>query len=113
MKGHNMAKIKRDIAPIHPGKLLKMEFMEPAAITQYQLSKATGLSPIHVSELVRGMRGITAETALRLERALGVSAGTWLSLQMHYELECALEKSGKRIDRETKRLTLNEVGVSA
>lgn len=102
-------KKKRDIPPLHPGKLLKMEFMEPAGISQYRLAKATGLSPIHISELVRGMRNITAETALRLEHALGVSAATWLSLQMQYELECAMEKSGRRISRETQRIDMREM----
>jgi addiction module HigA family antidote len=97
-------KRKRDIPPAHPGRILKEEFLQPGGISQYRLAKATGLSPIHVSELVRGKRNVTAETALRLEEALGVSAGTWLSLQKQYELETAMEKSGSRIRRETSRI---------
>lgn len=103
---------RRDIAPVHPGKFLKTEFMEPAGISQYRLAKATGLSPIHISELVRGKRNITAETALRLQEALGVSAETWLSLQKHYELEVAMEKAGARIRRQATRIEYRD-GVCA
>ncbi len=57
---------KRGIKPVHPGLILAREFMRPSAVTQYMLVKGTGLSPIHVSLVVRGERTITAETALRL-----------------------------------------------
>ncbi len=73
--------MKRKIKPVHPGRILREEFMEPARISQYRLAQATGLSQVQVGNIIRGKRSITAETALRLERALGMSAQTWMNLQ--------------------------------
>ena len=98
--------MKRKMKPVHPGRILRQEFMEPAGITQYRLAKAAGLSQVQVGNIVRGRRAITAETALRLERALGVSAQTWMNLQSLYDLERATLEVGKRIDRTTERLKL-------
>lgn len=96
----------RKIKPVHPGRILRQEFLEPAGITQYRLAKATGLSQVQVGNILRGRRGITAETALRLERALGMSARTWMNLQTLYDLERATLEEGARIDRTTQRLDL-------
>jgi addiction module HigA family antidote len=96
----------RKIKPVHPGRILKQEFLEPAGITQYRLSKATGLSQVQVGNILRGRRSITAETALRLERALGMSAQTWMNLQTLYDLERAMLEEGARIARTTQRLDL-------
>lgn len=96
----------RKIKPVHPGRILKQEFLEPAGITQYRLAKATGLSQVQVGNILRGRRGITAETALRLERALGMSAQTWMNLQTLYDLERATLEEGARIERTTQRLDL-------
>lgn len=96
----------RKIKPVHPGRILKQEFLEPAGITQYRLAKATGLSQVQVGNVLRGRRGITAETALRLERALGMSAQTWMNLQTLYDLERATLEEGARIERTTQRLDL-------
>jgi len=67
--------MKRKIKPVHPGRILHDEFMEPAGISQYRLAQAAGLSQVQVGNIIRGRRGITAETALRLERALGMMPG--------------------------------------
>ncbi|MBM3644799.1 MAG: HigA family addiction module antidote protein [Alphaproteobacteria bacterium] len=98
----------RKAAAVHPGRILREEFMEPAGISQYRLAQATGLSQVQVGNIVRGHRGITAGTALRLERALGMSAATWMNLQTLYELEKALAEDGTRIRRTTERLKLGE-----
>lgn len=82
--------------------------MEPAGVTQYRLAQATGLSQVQIGNLVRGKRGITAETALRLERALGMSAQTWMNLQSLYDLERASVEVGSRIRQTTERLKLRE-----
>lgn len=82
--------------------------MEPAGISQYRLARATGLSQVQVGNIVRGRRGITAETALRLERALGMSAQTWMNLQTLYDLEKAGAEAGRRIERTTERLKLRD-----
>jgi addiction module HigA family antidote len=68
----------------------------------------TGLSQVQVGNIIRGKRGITAETALRLERALGMSAQTWMNLQTLYELEKASTEAGHRIKQTTARLKLRE-----
>jgi addiction module HigA family antidote len=100
--------MKRKIKPVHPGRILREEFMEPARISQYRLAQATGLSQVQVGNIIRGKRGITAETALRLERALGMSAQTWMNLQTLYELEKASAEAGQRIRQTTARLKLSE-----
>lgn len=96
--------MKRKPKPVHPGRILREEFMEPAGISQYRLAQATGLSQVQVGNIVRGKRGISAETALRLERALGMSAQTWMNLQMLYELEKASAEAGPLIKQTTERL---------
>ncbi len=100
--------MKRKIKPVHPGRILRDEFMEPAGISQYRLAQATGLSQVQVGNIIRGKRGISAETALRLERALGMSAQTWMNLQTLYELEKATAEAGRRIKATTERLRLRD-----
>ena len=100
--------MKHKIKPVHPGRILREEFMEPARISQYRLAQATGLSQVQVGNIIRGKRGIAAETALRLERALGMSAQTWMNLQTLYELEKASTEAGQRIRQTTARLKLRE-----
>ncbi len=99
---------RRRTAPVHPGRILRQEFMAPSGITQYRLAKATGLSQVQIGNIVRGRRGISAETALRLERALGMSAQTWLNLQNLYYLERTIAEEGTEIDRTTTRLDLRD-----
>ncbi|HYD06328.1 MAG TPA: HigA family addiction module antitoxin [Reyranella sp.] len=97
---------KPKIKPVHPGRILHEEFMKPAGVSQYRLAQASGLSQVQVGNIVRGKRGISAETALRLERALGMSAQTWMNLQTLYELEKAMIEAGREIERTTERLDL-------
>lgn len=77
------------LAPIHPGEILQKEFLTPMRISQYRLAKDIGISATRVSEIVRGKRAITAETALRLSLYFGMSKGFWLGLQKRYELDIA------------------------
>ena len=84
------------IGPIHPGVTLREDFMEPLDLSANGLAEALGVPQNRISDIVRGRRGVTADTALRLERAFGVSADFWLNLQSHYELEVA-----RRDDRES------------
>jgi antitoxin HigA-1 len=100
--------MKKKIKPLHPGRILHQEFMEPAGVSQYRLARATGLSQVQIGNIIRGKRGITAETALRLERALGMSAQTWMNLQTLYELEKASAEAGRLIEKTTERLDLHE-----
>jgi len=71
---------------IHPGEILLTEFMEPLGLTAYRLSKELHISTPRVNDLVRGKRGITADTALRLSRYFGNSAQFWLGLQSGHDL---------------------------
>jgi addiction module HigA family antidote len=72
---------------IHPGEVLKEEFMEPLNITAYRLSKDLGIPQTRISEILKGRRRISADTALRLSRYFGNSAKFWLGLQDDYDIE--------------------------
>ncbi len=84
--------------PITPGEILLTEFLEPLGITQYRLAQATGLSQTRISEIVRGKRSITIDTALRLSKALGVDDRFWINLQTDYELEVQRDRHGAELD---------------
>jgi addiction module HigA family antidote len=89
---------------IHPGSILKTEFMEPLGISNYRLAKASGLSEAHIGRIVRGMNAISAEVALRLEAVFGMGAETWLNLQNIHDLLTARQQNGKAISKTTQRL---------
>jgi len=72
---------------IHPGEILKEEFLIPLEITAYRLSKETFIPQTRVSEILKGKRRITADTALRLSKFFGTSAKFWLGLQDDFDLE--------------------------
>ncbi|MEW6221582.1 MAG: HigA family addiction module antitoxin, partial [Thermodesulfobacteriota bacterium] len=81
----------RDFPPIHPGEILRAEFLEPLGISQYRLAKDLGVAARRINDIVRGRRAITADTALRLGRYFNMEAQFWLNLQSHYDMEVALE----------------------
>jgi antitoxin HigA-1 len=97
-----MAVRKRDTPPIHPGEILKSEFMEPLGLSVNALSRAIGVPRTRLNDIVLGRRGVTADTAMRLARYFRVGAQFWMNLQSHYELEVAEESYGKRVDREVR-----------
>ena len=72
---------------IHPGEVLQEEFLMPLNISAYRLSKDIGIPQTRVSEIIKGRRRITADTALRLSYYFGISAKFWLELQDDYDLE--------------------------
>lgn len=74
---------------IHPGEILRLEFLEQLDITPYRLSKDIGVAQTRISEILSGRRSITADTALRLSRYFGNSAQFWLNLQTQYDLRQA------------------------
>jgi addiction module HigA family antidote len=90
-------------APVHPGELLLEEFLEPMGISQYRLAKDISVPPRRINEIVHGLRGITADTALRLARYFGSSERFWLNLQTRYDLEVEKDRLGKRLDDEVLR----------
>ncbi len=72
---------------IHPGEVLLKDFLKPLAISQYRLAIACALPHSRITDIVKGRRGISADTALRFARALGTSADLWLGLQRDYDVE--------------------------
>lgn len=91
---------------IHPGEILKEEFLIPLKISAYRLSKETYLPQTRISEILKGNRRITADTALRLAKFFGTSAKFWLGLQADYDLE---EEATKKKDelQEIKKMENN------
>ena len=91
--------------PIHPGEILLEEFLKPMEISQYRLAKDIGVPPRRINEIVHGKRGVSADTALRLERFFGLSEGFWLRLQARYDLEVEKDRLGKRLEKEVRIYT--------
>lgn len=87
--------------PISPGEILLKEFLEPLGISQYRLAQATGLSQTRISEIVRGKRGITVDTALRLSKALGVDERFWLNVQIDYDMEIERDQHAEDLAKVT------------
>lgn len=92
------------LADITPGEILQEDFLKPLGLSQYRLAKDIGVPPRRVNEIVKGERGITADTALRLGRYFNMSAQFWLNLQSHYDLEREQGRLGNRLAREVKVL---------
>lgn len=87
---------------IHPGEILLEEFLQPMGISQYRLAQETGISPMRISEVVRGKRSVTADTALRLARYFGTSVKFWMGLQDDYEIEQARLILADRLEHEVQ-----------
>ena len=92
------------LPPIHPGEVLFEDFMQPLGLSQYRVAKDLGVPALRISQIVRGCRSVTADTALRLARYFGTSAAVWLRMQARYDLEIAERKMMKRIHREVQSL---------
>jgi addiction module HigA family antidote len=95
---------RRKPPPVHPGEILREEFLSLLSISQYRLAKETSVSARRINEIVRGLRSISADTALRLARYFGTSDRFWLNLQSCYDLEVEKDRLGNRLDREVKVL---------
>jgi len=89
----------KKLRPVHPGDILRHDFMEPLKLSAYKLAKELGVSIPTVNEIVRRRRTVTAEMALRLSRYFGTTAQLWQNLQCQYDLEIASEKIGKNVER--------------
>jgi addiction module HigA family antidote len=88
------------IRPPHPGETIKEDYLMPLGMSVNQLAKALGIGAARLNEIVRGERGVTADTALRLGRYFGTSAEYWLNLQSLYDLRMAERKARAKIERE-------------
>jgi len=87
------------MTPIHPGETLREDLMEPYGLSGNALAKILDVPPNRITGIVAGRRAITADTALRLERAFGVSAQFWLNLQTQFDLETAQGSAKKALRR--------------
>jgi len=94
--------IKNGMRPIHPGKILREDFLVPLKMSANALSKALHVPPPRINDIVRERRGITADTAMRLARYFGGDPRSWLNLQTDYELRKAEIENAGRIEREIK-----------
>ncbi len=94
--------IKDKLEPIHPGEILLEEFLNPMGISQYRLAKDISVPPRRINEIVHGKRGVSADTALRLERYFGLSEGFWLRLQARYDLEIEKDRLNERLEKEVR-----------
>jgi len=85
---------------IHPGEILKEEFLVPLKLTQYRLAKEIKVPARRINEIIHGNRSVTIDTALRLARFFGTTPQLWLNLQSAYEMDVAKEGLEKRINQE-------------
>jgi len=91
---------KNGMRPIHPGEVLYEDYMQPLGLSSNALAKALSITPTRINDIVRGRRGITGDTALRLARYFGTDAQSWLNLQSAYDLRVAEIAVGERINHE-------------
>ena len=86
--------------PIHPGEILREEFLIPMSLNAHALAMALRLPAPRINDIVRERRGVSADTVLRLARYFGTSAEFWLGLQADFDLKTASKAAGKTIERE-------------
>jgi len=103
----------KKLPPIHPGEVLVEDFMKPLGLSQYRVAKDLDIPALRISQIARGKRSVTADTALRLARYFGTSAAVWMRLQARYDLEIAEAKTIKRINREVKILRTPDASAFA
>lgn len=87
------------LPPVHPGEILREEFMLPLELSSSALARAIGVTPARVNDIANEKRGITADTALRLGRYFGTTADVWINLQKRFELETARRDLGSSLAR--------------
>ena len=88
------------LPPMHPGEVLREEFLAPLGLTAHALALALRVPANRIAGILAGNRAVSADTALRLARHFGTTAGFWLNLQKGYELDCARRHAGARIAAE-------------
>jgi len=92
--------------PIHPGEILLEEYLKPSQLSQNQLALKMRVPPQRISEIVRGKRTISPETAIRLGMVIGTTAKFWLSLQMDYDLQMEMNRSGDKVNKEIEPILM-------
>jgi len=100
-----MSRSRPPAPPVHPGEVLKAEFLDEIGVSAYALAKALCVPANRVTAIINGERAITAETALRLARFFGTTDFFWMNLQSNYELAVARQRDAARIKQEVVRYT--------
>ena len=93
-------RIKNGMRPVHPGEVLREDFLLPAGLTANALAKALHVPAPRINDIVRERRGVTADTAMRLARYFGGDAHSWLNLQVIHDLRLAEMANARKIKRE-------------
>ncbi len=93
-----MRRAKKVMAPVHPGETLREDFLTPLAMSANRLAMELHVPVTRISEILRGNRAVTADTALRLARFFGTTPQFWINLQVNYELELAEDAKGGEIE---------------
>ena len=104
-----MSKKEKRLPPIHPGEILREDFLLPLGLSMNRLALGLRVPVTRIVEIVRERRGITPDTALRLARYFNTSARFWLNLQTAYDLEIAEDDLAREIDREVSPVSLTPV----
>jgi addiction module HigA family antidote len=97
-----MSRNRREIAPVHPGEILKEEFIRPLGMTMHELALALRVAPNRITQIVDGERSVSPETALRLGRYFGTEPEFWMNLQARYDLETAKSEAGEQIEHDVR-----------
>ena len=101
----------RKLAPIHPGEILREEFMKSHGLSQNALARALNVPPRRINEIVLEKRGITADTALRLARYFGTTAELWTGLQADYDLRLTRYEKQSRIELDVEPLAVLQTAM--
>ncbi len=107
-----MSKSKARLDPVHPGDVLREDFMKPLGLSSYAVAKAIGSTPIAISEIIRRKRAVSAKMALKLGRLFNVSPEVWMGIQADYDLEIARQRSEAGIFRRVHPLKVSEPVVA-
>ncbi len=91
-------KIVATLPPMHPGEMLREEFLKPLGLSPYRVAKACGVPRTRIERIAREELGITADTALRLGKFFGTTPGFWINLQKRYDLEVAERAIAKELE---------------
>ena len=107
-----MGRRKDRLDPVHPGDVLREDFMKPLGLSAYAVAKAIGSTPIAISQIIRRKRAVSAEMALKLGRLFNVSPELWMGIQADYDLELARDRSEADIFRRVHPLKLREAAAA-
>jgi addiction module HigA family antidote len=107
-----MSKSKDRLDPVHPGDILREDFMKPLGLSAYAVAKAMGSTPIAISEIIRLKRAVSAEMTIKLGRLFSISLELWMGVQADYDLEIARNCSEAQIFRRVHPLKKTELAAA-